>query len=146
MISPRENKSKAAQNSIKLVPRLRAFMERFGLSRSQMAAILRTPDRTLDNWLDHDVSPLPVYSPLWTCLSSARRFAHGQACAIRGRHMPHAAVPSVAAMSIGLETSGARMRWPWQWKMRVHRSSFERGENSRHAESLARVRMKAKPR
>jgi len=51
------SKTELPQNTLILSERIRAFMERYELSRSQMREILRTPRGTFDHWLDDDKTP-----------------------------------------------------------------------------------------
>ena len=57
MGSPREKVSDNAQNTLFLSTRLREFMKRYGLTRDELAAVIRTPRGTLNHWLDDDVNP-----------------------------------------------------------------------------------------
>lgn len=62
------NASKHAQNTLTISERLRAFMLTHELSRADMAAILETPLKTLDGWLDCGRTPPACLRPLMRLL------------------------------------------------------------------------------
>jgi hypothetical protein len=57
----------------RIAERIRGFMERYNLSRREMAAILKTPDRTLGNWLDDDRNPPACMVALMDVLETQSR-------------------------------------------------------------------------
>ena len=70
MKPPREPQSKDAQDTMKLMARLRGFMRQQKLTRGAMAEVLKTPLRTLDGWLDHGTTPPACLLPLMDLLES----------------------------------------------------------------------------
>jgi len=67
----RENSLRQAQNSVILALRLRAFMRGRDLSRAELAAALRTPERTLDRWLDNKSEPPGIVSAILDVLEQS---------------------------------------------------------------------------
>jgi transcriptional regulator with XRE-family HTH domain len=57
----------------RIVERIRGFMERYRLSRREMAAILKTPDRTLGRWLNDDRNPPTCMLALMDMLETQSR-------------------------------------------------------------------------
>jgi DNA-binding transcriptional regulator YiaG len=55
--APRESSNDPALGISTLAERVRAFMARHELTRREMAAVLRTPNRTFNNWLDDGRTP-----------------------------------------------------------------------------------------
>jgi hypothetical protein len=66
--SARKDRTEHAPPMLMLSTRLRGFMKYHGLTRSDMATVLKTPRGTLDHWLDDGVSPPACLIPLMDLL------------------------------------------------------------------------------
>src|SRR5271165_6308856 len=71
--SPRKSEAEPPQNTLTLEERLRAFMKCYGLTRREMARVIRTPSGTLGHWLDDDIEPPGAIGALLDVLEACGR-------------------------------------------------------------------------